>query len=368
MRFPNCRQGLGPAWSQVATMPKSRDRQGYFFCRTTRRITLTDMALDKVLRVRDIGSLHVGGRTARLAGLPMREVQFSPGNPPVTVNPNGEFEIEQMYVQYVRLEATRARHPLLLMHGGGLCGVTYETKPDGQPGWQNWFLRAGHDVYVADAVERGRASWAKSPEIFRGEPLFRTKAEAWSLFRIGAEGSWKGCVADSQANLGTRFPVDAFDQFMKQATPRWTCNDAATQAAYDQLAQEHGPFVIVTHSQGGNFAFNMALAHPDKIKAIVALEPSGFPDPATSVLARLRSIPHLLLWGDYTAQSAMWKTVRQGLGRYCDALKAQGVDVEELDLPSLGIAGNSHMIMMDNNSDQVAGLIQDWLRRKTLVD
>jgi hypothetical protein len=23
--------------------------------------------------------------------------------------------------------------------------------------------------------------------------------------------------------------------------------------------------------------------------------------------------------------------------------------------------GNSHMIMMDRNSDQVAGLIQDWL-------
>jgi pimeloyl-ACP methyl ester carboxylesterase len=319
------------------------------------------------LRVRDFGSLHVGGRTARLDGLPLREVQFSPGSPPVTVNPNGEFEIEQMYVQYIHIEAPRARQPLLLMHGGGLSGVTYETKPDGLPGWQNWFLRAGHDVYVADAVERGRASWARSPEFFKGEPLFRTKAEAWSLFRIGAEGSWRGSAQSSQANLGTRFPVGAFDQFMKQATPRWSTNDAATQAAYNQLAQSHGPFVIITHSQGGNFAFNMALAHPGKIKAIVAVEPSGFPDPAISALASIRHIPHLLVWGDFTAQSSMWVTVRQGLARYRDALRAQGVDVEELDLPGQGILGNSHMVMMDNNSDQVAQLIQDWMLKKGLT-
>ncbi len=332
-----------------------------------RRTTLTDTYLDSVLRVRDIGSLHVGGHTARLDGLPARESQFSPGNPPVKVNPNGEFEIEQMYVQFVRLESPRAHYPLLLMHGGGLCGVCYETKPDGQPGWQNWFLRAGHDVYVADAVERGRASWARSPEFFQGEPLFRTKAEAWELFRIGAAGSWKGSLADRQAHTATRFPVHAFDQFMKQAVPRWVSNDAATQRAYNQLAQDHGPFVVITHSQGGNFAFNMALTHPEKIKAIVAVEPSGFPAPEAAALETLRHIPHLLVWGDHTAQHPMWVTVRQGIGRYRDALRVQGVDVEELDLPSLGIGGNSHMLMMDSNSDQVAGLIQTWLARKGLA-
>ena len=73
----------------------------------------------------------------------------------------------------------------MLWHGGGLTGVTWETKPDGKPGWQMFFLNAGHDVYVSDAVERGRASWARYPEIFKTEPLFRTKKEAWEVFRIG---------------------------------------------------------------------------------------------------------------------------------------------------------------------------------------
>ena len=90
-----------------------------------------------------------------------------------------------MYVQYVKLAQPRARVPLLLWHGGGLSGVTWETKPDGKPGWQQFFLNAGYDVYVSDAVERGRASWARYPEIFKAEPMFRPKKEAWELFRIG---------------------------------------------------------------------------------------------------------------------------------------------------------------------------------------
>lgn len=319
------------------------------------------------LQVREIGSMHVGGRVAALSGLPAREVVFSPGGPAVRVDPNGEFEIEQMYVQYVRLAAPRARQPLLLMHGGGLCGVTYETKPDGQPGWQSHFLHAGHDVHVADAVERGRASWARCPEFFKGEPLFRTKAEAWELFRIGPDGSWRGSARASQAHPGTQFPVEAFDQFMKQSVPRWPTTDAAVQAAYNVLAHEHGPFAVIAHSQGGNFAAGMALAEPDKVAAIVAVEPSGFPDPARNDLRRLARIPHLFVWGDHMAHSATWGRLLPALRGYIEALRAAGVPVEEFDLPAMGIGGNSHLPMMDRNSGQVADLIQQWMQRQGLM-
>jgi hypothetical protein len=135
--------------------------------------------------VKEVGSFHVGGRTETLTGLPTKEIVFSPGAPPLKVDPNGEFEVEQMYVQYVKLAQPKGRVPLLLWHGGGLSGVTWETKPDGKPGWQQFFLNAGYDTYVSDAVERGRASWARYPEIFKGEPFFRAKKEAWELFRIG---------------------------------------------------------------------------------------------------------------------------------------------------------------------------------------
>ena len=45
------------------------------------------------------------------------------------------------------------------------------------------------------------------------------------------------------------------------------------------------------------------------------------------------------------------------------ARKAQVIDV-----PDIGITGNTHMIMMDKNSDQVAEVIQKWLAGKGLVD
>ena len=213
----------------------------------------------------------------RSPGLPTKEVVFSPGAPPIKVDPNGEFEVEQMYVQYVKLAQPRARVPLLLWHGGGLSGVTWETKPDGKPGWQQYFLNAGYDVYVSDAVERGRASWARYPEIFKGEPMFRTKKEAWELFRIGPSYEVGG---KREAFEGQQFPIEAFDQFGKQGVPRWVTNDAATQKAYDALVQKVCPCIIVVHSQGGNFGFTAALNAPDKVKALIAIEPSGAPDPA----------------------------------------------------------------------------------------
>jgi hypothetical protein len=40
--------------------------------------------------------------------------------------------------------------------------------------------------------------------------------------------------------------------------------------------------------------------------------------------------------------------------------------VEIRDLPKAGIRGNSHMMMMDKNSLEVADVIQIWLEREGL--
>lgn len=320
--------------------------------------------------VREIGSFHVGGRQVTLSGLPEKEIVFTAGAPPFRVNPNGDFEVEQMYVQYVKLHQPyrRAPYPLLMWHGGGLAGTTWETKPDGKPGWQNFFLKAGHDVYVSDAVERGRASWARYPEIFKTEPFFRSKKEAWELFRIGPAGSYHTDPAKRVVHAeGTQFPVEALDQFAKQGVPRWATNDAATQGAYDQLVQKVCPCVIAVHSQGANFAFNAALKAADKIKAVIAIEPSGAPDPAKVDLKPLKGVPHLFVWGDYLDRQELWKKITPSIDRYQQALAAQGGVAERLDLPKQGIMGNSHMLMMDRNSDQIARRVQDWLIRQGLA-
>jgi pimeloyl-ACP methyl ester carboxylesterase len=318
--------------------------------------------------VQEIGSFHVGGRQAVLSGLPEKDVKFTPTSPVTRLNPNGEFEVEQMYVQYVKLadSARSARYPLLMIHGGGLSGVTWETKPDGKSGWQQYFLRAGHDVYVADAVERGRASWARYPEIFTSEPVFRTKKEAWELFRIGPR--YEVSPAVREAYPGTQFPLAVFDQFMKQGVPRWVTNDAPTLAAYDALVQKICPCVFMVHSQGSTFAYALANKYPDKVKAVVGIEPSGALDAEKVSIAGLKQVPLLFVWGDKIRETPRWVQIQGALKKMIAAQKAQGGQADEFDLPQMGITGNSHMIMMDRNSDQIARLVQQWMEKQGLVE
>ena len=74
----------------------------------------------QTISVAEVGSFHVGGRAVSLTGLPTRDVVFTAGSAPIKVDPNGDFEVEQMYVSYTKLAQPKARYPLLLWHGGGL--------------------------------------------------------------------------------------------------------------------------------------------------------------------------------------------------------------------------------------------------------
>ena len=112
------------------------------------------------IALRDMGSFHVGGRVVEISGKPVKELVFGAGGVPAKIDPNGLYQVEQMYVQYFLPQNRRGKYPLLMWHGGGLTGVTYESTPDGREGWLNIFIRKGWDVYNSDAVERGRSGVA----------------------------------------------------------------------------------------------------------------------------------------------------------------------------------------------------------------
>jgi pimeloyl-ACP methyl ester carboxylesterase len=322
-----------------------------------------------ILSVREIGSFHLGGNLRTLSGMPRRDRVSTTGGAVHPIDPNGEIVTGQMYVQYVQLAAPRSPHPLLLWHGGGMTGVNWETTPDGRPGWQMFFLRAGFDVYVSDAVERGRASWAPWPEVYAEAPYFRTGREAWEeTFRFGPPGSWHADPARRAAHDGIRFPVARMEAFMNQFVPRWATNNAATQRAYDALLARLPGSIVLTHSQGGNFGLTAALHAPERVKAVISLEPSGAPDPRVLDASVLKHVPHLFIWGDYLDRHSFWVHSLPQVRAWSDALTAAGADVDWIDLPARGIRGNSHALMADNNSDEVATLVLDWMRRHRLVD
>lgn len=317
---------------------------------------------DQTFLVRDMGSFHVGGEMVALSGMPPRQRISTPGGPVHPVEPNGDIAVGQMYAQYTRLANPRGPYPLLLWHGGGMTGANWESTPDGRPGWQSYFLRAGLDVFVSDAVERGRSGFAPSPQVYPEAPFFRTAQEAWEeVFRFGAKGSYAADPAARRSYEDCRFPLGAFETFMKGCVPRWSCNDARTQAAYDALVSRVGPALLLMHSQGGNFGFTAALNAPETVKAVIALEPSGAPDTARADAGRVAHVPHLFVWGDHLDGNPFWTLYRPNVERWAEALAKAGCAVEWLDLPARGIAGNSHALMMDDNSDAIAGLVRDWI-------
>jgi pimeloyl-ACP methyl ester carboxylesterase len=321
------------------------------------------------IAVREIGSFHVGGSMHTLSGMAHRDRMSTPGGAVHSVDPNGEILAGQMYVQYVRLASPRSPHPLLLWHGGGMTGATWETTPDGRHGWQMFFLRAGFDVYVSDAAERGRSSWAPFPEVYAEAPYFRTGREAWEdVFRFGPPGSWHADPVLRRAHEGMRFPTRYMDTFMKQFVPRWATNNTLTQEAYDALIAHLDSGVVMTHSQGGNFGLTTALHAPERVKAVISIEPSDAPDPRTFEPGSLRGVPHLFVWGDFLSyRPSLQRHSLPNVRAWSDALVTAGVDVEWIDLPSMGIKGNSHALMSDDNSDDIAGLVLDWLKRHDLA-
>jgi len=315
------------------------------------------------ISLKEMGSFHVGGRDITITGKPVREVVFSPGGVPAKVDPNGVYTVEQMYVQYFIPSDQRGKLPLLMWHGGGLTGVTYETTPDGREGWLNYFVKKGWSVYNSDAVERGRAGWAMYPDVFKGEPVFLTKENPFERFRIGqGAGSYNPDPAKMRVMPGSQFPVEAYENFVRQGVPRWTTTDDAIVRAYIALVDRVCPCVVLVHSQSGLFGAMVAEARPDKVKALVMVEPAnGGKDGA-----KLKNTPVLAVYGDYIEGDPRWPKIRQIGYNYYDNVRKGGGSVDVVNLPQVGIRGNSHMVMMDKNSDQVAALIQKWLEDKGL--
>jgi pimeloyl-ACP methyl ester carboxylesterase len=129
-------------------------------------------------------------------------------------------------------------------------------------------------------------------------------------------------------------------------------------AAGIALVDHLGPCVLIGHSHGG-YAAEVAAARPELVRACVLIEPHGelAPPPAGTG-------PQLLVRGDFLDEDHL-DPVYRGLVAAWEGYRAAaisaGVRVDVLDLVAGGITGNTHMLMCDDNSHQVAALVARWL-------
>ena len=166
-------------------------------------------------------------------------------------------------------------------------------------------------------MERGRSGWTST---FKGEAVSLPLGDPWERFRIGPAGSWNDDKSKRATYPGTQFPIDAYDQFMKQGVPRWLTTDDQIVAAYIELVDKVCPCVVLVHSQSGSFGYKVLEARPDKVKALVAVEPTLGGD--RNKVAAIKNTPILVVYGDNAKDHPRWSKIRQGGVDY--AGRAQG--------------------------------------------
>ncbi len=302
------------------------------------------------------GSFFAGGTTV-----------FAPVNdgiPPTdpAAFPPGQIRMNQMYVQFQIPQNQKFKYPVAMWHGGGHTGKIFETTPDGREGWATYFLRQGFAVYNIDGVNRGRSSYditdinlvrlGLAPLLSIPRINKYSQERAWTAFRIGP--------ALGTPFPGSRFPVEAFEQYSNQLVPAYRdpIENARNIAAAVALLDQIGPAIMMPWSQSGTFTWNAAIQRPQLVKAVVSVEAgqtvASFPPGGLQVLADAK-IPMLLVIGDRDPTRVANAKILASM------YTSLGGDATVLALPEVGILGNSHVMMAETNNLDIADLIIDWL-------
>jgi len=342
---------------------------------------LSDVKSSGDLTLRGQGSFFVDG-----APIPV--------DAPYAYGPPGGVMINQMYVEFQKPAKKNKQYPIVFVHGCCLSSKTWETTPDGRMGWNEYFTRKGFDTYMADQVGRARSGFnglqyqkvrylAEPPE---STPEIRlpTDAFAWAVFRFGDFATLTP-FADERFPMKTVGvgPGSTFD-FYKQVIPDMTatldtsppgCMGGAcyvgpasdfhnSSAAMAKLANDLGGAILVGHSQSSSFPTRAALQPGSTgVKGIIQLETGCFGNLTTDEINILKKIPILVMVGDHfsTPQPpGSCVTERQQIN---DA----GGDMTFIALPDIGIHGNSHMFMQDNNNLKIADILMKWIDKHVKV-
>ena len=324
---------------------------------------------------------------------------------------------DQMYVEE-RVPARRTHaYPIVMVHGGTMSGVNYTGTPDGREGWAQYFVRQGYAVYVVDQPGRGRSgylpqTYGPSRNVDRNNSLPRfvaqEKSKLWPQAVLHTQWPGTGNADDPAAQQLMASQLPAIASFEKQQF----LNRDALIALFEKI----GPGILLVHSQAGAFAWPVADARPDLIRAILAIEPNGPPvhgvdfvgapnwfkegpvalaygitsvplayqpvvknaselafvkddkadapdkvvcwkqkEPARQ-LPNLQKMPILVL----TSEASYHAPYDHCTVRY---LQQAGVKPSVIRLADIGIHGNSHVMMLEKNNKDIAGVIAQWLEK-----
>ena len=317
---------------------------------------------DTPLVLKAQGSFFVGGEKAE-------QTQVELGN----LGPGGHITVNQMYVRYMVPQGGDGNVPVVMVHGATLTGKSWETTPDGRMGWDEYFVRKGHPVYVPDQVGRGRSGFNQA--VFNDVRAGSVPAASQpSWLRFSDEGVWPNFrfgLKPGEPFSDSQFPVTAVDELAKQGVPDVSLGGLPTPnpnfKALSDLAGQLSGAVLMGHSQSGSFPLEAALLNAAATRGLVLVEPGRCPAYGPEQIATLVKVPILVVFGDHRDNPTglptlpTWQARFEACQELIARLRSAGGQAEMLNPPDRGIRGNSHMIMQDKNHLQIADLILQWI-------
>jgi pimeloyl-ACP methyl ester carboxylesterase len=343
-----------------------------------------------------------------------RDGYFYVGGRPTVVD-GRTYVSHQMYVE-VRIPAQQThRYPIVMVHGGTMSGTNFTGTPDGREGWAQYFVRQGYATYVVDQPGRGRsgylpAAYGPARNVDRDNAprrfIAQEKYKLWPQAHLHTQWPGSGEPDDPAAQQLAQSQLPAIESFTEQ--------QVLNRDALLALLERIGPAILLVHSQAGAFGWPVADARPDLVKAILAIEPNGppfhglefvgapdfFKEGPIALAYGVTSLPltfapavkdasELVIEREATADgpglATCWrqKAPARALPNlqkmpilvltseasyhapydHCTVkfLQQAGVKPSFVKLVDLGIRGNSHVMMLEKNSREIAAVIAKWL-------
>jgi pimeloyl-ACP methyl ester carboxylesterase len=325
-----------------------------------------------------------------------------------------------MYTEIWVPRQVRHPNPIVMFHGNGQTGVDWQQTPDGRPGWAYHLVGQGYVVYMVDYPARGRSAYVPLPGPDGKTPIdgnlnIRTALELERIWTNARErGDFPLKMNHTQWPGTGKMGDPIFDNFIRTQVQFAGATGALTVPAGIALLDMIGsPVILLTHSQGGGFGFEITEARPNLVKAMVTAEPGGPQfgnvdtakvtsgprnpnswgltnapyefDPPASTPADLKVVleekserpdeARCWLQAEPARKLARWKNIRvldlSANGTYHRVydpcipkfLNQAGVKTDFVRLEEVGIRGNSHMMMLEKNSDDIIKFIVGWLQK-----
>lgn len=308
---------------------------------------------------------------------------------------------DQALVHYFKSNVSTGT-PVIMYPGLGLSSYIYISTPDGRQGWAQQFAKSGHPAYVYDPVDTGPSGFPASA--FHGETP--ASITSWNANQIWPR--WGFGESRDKPYENVRFPIEYMDQFYASWPPRIAAGGMGGGAAGGmgggamgmgmgaapaeggeaaaaggraagamggaqqrggsskdvvaliELLEKTGPAVLMPHSMGGTTVFDVASKRPDLVKGIIVIEPVGCPRTAEQITAWSSDVPFLGVYGDYVDERGQTGR-RDACRETAKNVNAAGGNGTMLELTKEGVFGNTHLLMQDNNSADIAARIIAWI-------